>query len=78
MKTLTIRMSDEDYKAIVNGAKKDRRTISNFMLVKTLRSLGKSYYADQEEMLGIISDKVLMKGIEEGHKDAKKKHGRYV
>lgn len=78
MKTLTVRMSDEDYKMILKGAKNDKRTLSNFMLASTLRSMGKSYYADSAEMHDIVSDKVLMRGIEEGHRDAKKKHGRYV
>jgi hypothetical protein len=78
MKTLTIRMSDEDYEAIVKGAKKDKRTLSNFMLASTLKSLEKSYYAGSAEMQDIVSDKVLMNGIEQGHRDARNKRGRYV
>lgn len=78
MKTLTIRMSEEDYKTILNSAKKDRRTLSNFMLSTTLRAIEHGYYTEPAETADIVSDKVLMKGIEESHKDAKKKRGRSV
>jgi len=78
MKTLTVRMSDEDYKLILKGAKKDKRTLSNFMLASTLKSLEGAYYAGAAEMHDIFSDKVLMRGLAEGHKDARKKRGRYA
>lgn len=78
MKTLTIRMSDKDYKMIVKAANNDKRTLSNFMLASTLKSLEKPYYADNEEMQGILNDKTLMEGIKQGHKDAVKKRGRYA
>ena len=78
MKTLTIRMSEEDYKAILNSAKKDRRTLSNFMLSTTLKAIEHGYYTEPAETENIVADKVLMKGIKEGHRDAKKKRGRYV
>jgi uncharacterized protein (DUF1778 family) len=78
MKTLTVRMSDEDYQAIVKGAKRDKRTLSNFMLASTLKSVQKSYYVSAAEMQDIVSDKVSMKGIGEGHRDARNKRGRHV
>jgi hypothetical protein len=78
MKTLTVRMSDEDYQAILKGAKKDRRTISNFMLAATLKGIEGSYYTSPAETEGIMNDRLLMEGIEKGHKDAKKKRGRYI
>ena len=71
-------MSDEDYKKILKGANKDRRTLSNFMLASTLKSIEKHYYAGEEEMRDILKDRALMEGIEEGHKDAGKKRGRYA
>jgi len=78
MKTLTVRMSDEDYQAILKGAKKDRRTLSNFMLSTTLHALERYYYTPQTETDEIMKDKLLMEGIEKGHKDAVKKRGRYA
>ena len=78
MKTLTVRMSDEDYKRILLGAKKDRRTLSNFMLASTLKSIEKNYYTAAPETESILNDKMLMEGIEQGHTDAKKKRGRYI
>jgi uncharacterized protein (DUF1778 family) len=78
MKTLTVRMSDEDYQAIVKGAKKDKRTLSNFMLASTLKSLERTFYTSAAETHDIVSDRLLMKGIEQGHRDARKKRGRYV
>lgn len=78
MKTLTVRMSDEDYQAIVKSAKKDKRTLSNFMLASTLKTIEKTFYTSPAETHDIVSDKLLLKGIEQGHRDARKKHGRYV
>ena len=78
MKTLTVRMSDDDYKKILQGSKKDHRTLSNFMLASTLRSIEKAYYTGAQETESILGDKMLMEGIEQGHNDAKKKRGRYV
>lgn len=78
MKTLTVRMSDDDYKRILQGAKKDRRTLSNFMLASTLKTIEKTYYTAAPETESILNDKMLMEGIEQGHKDAKKKRGRYI
>ena len=78
MKTLTVRMSDDDYKRILQGAKKDHRTLSNFMLASTLHSIEKTYYTGPQETEELLNDKMLMEGIEQGHKDAKKRRGRYV
>ena len=78
MKTLTVRMSEDDYKRILQGAKKDHRTLSNFMLASTLRSIEKAYYTGVVETESTLNDKMLMEGIEQGHKDAKKKRGKRV
>jgi hypothetical protein len=48
------------------------------MLSATLHAMERSYYTPQTETNEIMKDKLLMEGIEKGHKDAVKKRGRYL
>ncbi|MBF0494301.1 MAG: hypothetical protein HQL28_04130 [Candidatus Omnitrophica bacterium] len=77
-KTITIRLSDEDYNKINLSARIERRTISNFITVKVLKDIEEAYYADIIETREVQSDKYLSEKLKAGHKDAKKSRGRLV
>jgi len=77
-KTVTLRLSDDDYNKISSAAKHERRPISNFITHMITRELLESYYADPIEMAQIKSDERLQQKLKAGHSDAKKMKGRLV
>ena len=74
-KTISIRVSDEEYAQISAVAKAERRPISNFILYAALNTISNMFTVDDDEMKEILSDKELMEDIKQGHEDVKK--GRY-
>lgn len=77
-RTITLRLSEEEYKEISAVAEIEHRPISNFITTKVLEDIEESYYADPIEMAQIKSDKKLLKRLETGHRHTKKMKGRFV
>lgn len=77
-KTITLRLSEEEYKEISAAAEIEHRPISNFITTRVLEDIEKSYYVDPIEMAQIKSDKKLLERLQTGHHDAKKMQGRFV
>ena len=77
-KTVTIRLSDEEYKKITLCADSDHRPISNFITSTVLKEIEESNYVDLIEMAQIRSDKKLLEKLKSGHKDAKSMRGKLV
>ena len=67
-KTVTIRISDQDYKAISSVAKHERRPISNFITHRVMEAIANMNTVDDIEMKEILSDEKVMKSIQHGHK----------
>ena len=74
-KTITIRVSDEDYKQIVALAKAERRPISNFIMHAVFNSIADLFATGEAETKEILDDKELLADLKEAHKDFKE--GRY-
>ena len=77
-KTVTLRLSDEEYDAIAKTAKAERRPISNYITHTVVSEIESSYNVDPAEMNQIRSDKDLLARLGQGHKDAKKMKGKMV
>jgi len=77
-KTVTLRLSKEEYDIISKTAKAERRPISNFITHTVVREIESSYNVDPVEMGQIKNDKLLLEKLNRGHKDAKKLRGRMV
>ena len=77
-KTITLRLSEEEYKKIQAVAGIEHRPISNFITATVLEEIEESYYVDPIEMAQIKSDKKLIEKLKLGHHDAKKMKGRFV
>lgn len=77
-KVVTLRLSAEEYKRIATVAELEHRPISNFITATVLKDIEASYFADSVEMAQIRSDKKLMERLASGHRDAKKRKGRFV
>jgi predicted transcriptional regulator len=77
-KTVTIRLSDEEYKKITSCADSDRRPVSNFITATVLKEIEESNYADSVEMAQIRGDKKLLEKLKTGHRDAGAMRGKIV
>ena len=77
-KTVTIRLSNEDYKVISTVAKHERRPISNFITHRVMEAIADMNTVDDAEMKEISSDEKVMKSIKHGHKQFAQGKGRFV
>lgn len=77
-KTITLRLSEEEYNRIVAAAEVEHRAISNFITANILSQIEESYYVDPIEMAQINSDKSLLAKLKAGHNQAKRKKGKFV
>ena len=77
-KVVTLRLSEEEYKAISTAAEVEHRPISNFITTRVIEDIETSYYVDPIEMAQISSDKRLLKKLKSAHTDAKRKKGKFV
>jgi len=77
-KVITLRLSEEEYGLIASTAKIEHRPISNFITTMVLKEIEESYFAGPIETAQIKSDEKLLKKLEAGYRDAKKKKGKLV
>ena len=77
-KVVTVRLSDEEYEKIAASAKLERRPLSNFITLMTIRGIEEGDYVDAVEMRQIRSDKSLMTRLRAGHRDAKQRKGKFA
>jgi predicted transcriptional regulator len=77
-KTVTVRLDDEVYEKIKNFAMAERRPISNFIENAALNYIEEAVFADELEMIEILSNKELVDRLKKGSKDVRKKRGRFV
>jgi len=77
-KTITLRLSDEDYQRFLSFAQADNRPIANAIETLALRQLDEVLFVDPYEMEEIMSDESLLKRLGAGHDQALKLKGRFV
>lgn len=77
-KTITLRLSEENYKVFRKLAERDNRPISNFIETAVKRFIEHNVYVDEFEMEEIRSNSDLDKSLKRGLSDMKSKKGRLV
>jgi len=77
-KTITLRLSDEDYQRFLSFAQADNRPIANAIETLALRQLDEVLFVDPFEMEEIMSDESLLKRLGVGHDQALNLKGRFV
>lgn len=77
-KTITLRLSDENYDRLHRAAIVDNRSIANLIETLALRKLDEESLADDFEMEEVFSNTQLLEKLEKGHGDATMKKGRMV
>ena len=77
-KTLTMRLDDETYQTFVLAAKAERRSLANLIENSALQHLLESSFVDDAEMAEIVSRPELVKRLQAGSRDARKRQGRFI
>ncbi len=77
-KTITLRLSEENYKIYKNLAKRDNRPISNFIETAVNKFIEHNIYVDEFEMDEIRNNLELNKSLKKGLSDMKAREGRFV
>lgn len=77
-KTVTLRLKEESYELFSKMAKAENRSLSNLIETYALERIRYSQFADDVEMAEIYSNKELLRRIEKGSSEAKKRIGRFV
>ncbi len=77
-KTITLRLSEENYKVIRRLADRDNRPISNFIETAVNRFIEHDVFIDEFEMEEIRNNTELNKSLKRGLADMKSKKGILV
>jgi len=77
-KTITLRISDKNYKVFRKLADKDNRPISNFIETAVEKFIEHNTLIDEFEMEEIRNNPELNKSIKRGLSDMKSKKGRLI
>ena len=77
-KTVTMRLDEETYETFVRAAKAERRSLANLIEKAALQHLLESNFADDAEMAEIASRPKLVKRLQAGSRDARKRGGRFI
>ena len=77
-KTITLRLSEENYKKFKSLAERDNRPISNFIETAVNRFIEQNILVDEFEMDEIRNNSELNKSLKKGLADMKARRGRFV
>ena len=77
-KTVTLRLSDEVYQALVEAARADNRPLSNLIETAALAKIREQQFVDDMEMAEILENQDLVKRIRKGSRDARAGKGQLV
>jgi hypothetical protein len=77
-KTITLRLSDEDFRLFQSYARSENRTLANAIETLALKQIEEELFADDFEMEEILENKDLLKRLKTGSAQAKRMKGRFV
>jgi uncharacterized protein (DUF1778 family) len=75
---MTMRLDDETYQTFVRAAKAERRSLANLVESAALQHILESSFVDDAEMAEIASRPELVKRLQAGSRDARKRKGRFI
>lgn len=77
-KTITVRLSDEDFELFQVYAKAENRTLANAIETLALKQIEEELFADEFEMKEILENKDLLARLKAGSDQARRMKGRFV
>jgi len=78
MKTLTLRIDKKTYRAFVNRAKFENRSVANFIENAVQQHIRETDFVDDFEMAEILADEGLVERLKRGSSQARKKKGKMI
>ncbi len=77
-KTLTIRVDDNTYRAFVNRAKAENRSVANFIENAVKTHIQERDFVDDSEMAEILANERLVERLKRGSLEARRRKGALV
>jgi predicted DNA-binding protein len=77
-KTVTLRISEDNYDRLKAYARAENRKLSNAVETLAIKRLDEELFVDEFEMEGIRFDQDLQRRLKAGHLQAKTRRGRFV
>jgi SOS response regulatory protein OraA/RecX len=77
-KTVTLRLEEEVYEEFLKAAKAERRPLSNLIETAALQRIREQQFVDDSEMAEILVNERLVKSLQAGSRDARRKRGSFV
>jgi predicted transcriptional regulator len=77
-KTITLRVDDQVYKAFLEAARAENRSLSNLIETAALTQIRAQQFVDDVELAEILANEDLMNRIQQGSRDAEARKGRFV
>ena len=77
-KTVTLRLNEQTYSALVEAAKAEKRPLANLIETAALAKIAEQQFADDAEVAEILADRALLKRIKKGSREARLRKGRFV
>ena len=77
-KTVTLRLSDEEFQHFSKAAEAVQRPLSNLIRYLARQKLEENLFVDQIEMEEILNNQQLLNGLKQGSDDARQMKGTFV
>lgn len=77
-RTITLRVKEETYKAFVEAAEAEQRSLSNLIETAAAEKIREDQFVDDVEMAEIRSNEDLVRRLKQGSRDARNRKGRFV
>ena len=77
-KTVTLRLKEDVYKAFMEAAKAENRSLSNLIETAALNKIREQQFVDDIELAEILADQKLMKRIKKGSREAQLRKGQFI
>jgi hypothetical protein len=78
LKTVTLRLDERAYTALLEAAKAEKRPLANLIENAALAKIAEQQFADDGEVAEILVDDALVKRIKRGSREARLRKGRFV
>ena len=78
IRTVTLRLEQDEYDELREAAAAERRSLSNFIATAALERVRETQFVGDGEMAGILSDEALVRRLRTGSRQARRRRGDFV
>lgn len=77
-KTVTLRLGEDVYEELREAAAAERRPLSNLIETAALARIREAQFVDDAEMAEVLGNDALLRRLEAGSRQARRRKGRFV